>query len=126
LFVKYGDDVLAEASTQSFFHALAQKDKSAPGIPKVYDAFFEEGYCFFAMQKINVPTLSTCDIPEDHAVQSVASAVEWLLAQMPSVPDSVFGRISEEACLWHQFFKEHRAPVPFVNANAVTQYVTKV
>ena len=42
-FVKCDGDVLTEASTQSFFYARAQKDKSAPGIPKVYDAFCKEG-----------------------------------------------------------------------------------
>ena len=127
LFVKFGGDVLAEASTQAFFYALSQKDKSAPGIPKVYDAFREEGYSFFAMEKIKIPALSTCDISKDDAVQIVAPTIKWLLAQMPSVPDSVFGRISSEpARVWHQFFKEHRAPVPFVNSKAVTLYVNKV
>ncbi|KIK22950.1 hypothetical protein PISMIDRAFT_11219 [Pisolithus microcarpus 441] len=95
LFVKYGSDILVEASTQSFFHALAQ-DESAPGIPKVYDAFCEEGYCFSVMEKIELPTLSTCKISEDDAVQSVASIVKWLLTQAPSVPPSIFGRISSE------------------------------
>jgi len=127
LFVKCGDDVLAEASTQSFFYALAQKDELAPGIPKVYDAFCEEGYCFSVMEKIEMPTLSTCDILGDDAVQSVAPAIKWLLAQIPSVPTSIFGRISsEQACVWHQFFKDHRAPVPFANAEAVAKYVTQV
>lgn len=126
LFVKYGGDVLAEASTQSFFHALAQKDKSAPGIPKVYDAFRKEGYRFFVMEKIELPTLSTCGISENDAVQSVASVVKWLLAQAPSVPPSIFGRISsEETCVWHSFFKYHRAPLPFANADALTKYVNK-
>lgn len=125
LFVKYGGDVLAEASTQSFFHALAQ-DESAPGIPKVYDAFCEEGYCFPVMEKIELPTLSTCEISEDDTVQSVASVVKWLLAQAPSVPPSIFGRISsEEACVWHSFFKDHWAPLPFANADALTKYVNK-
>ncbi|KAI5990900.1 hypothetical protein EDD15DRAFT_2169707, partial [Pisolithus albus] len=127
LFVKYGCDVLAEASTQSFFYALAQKDESAPGIPKVYDAFCEKGWCFFVMEKIELPTLSTCEISEDDAVQSVTPIVKWLLAQAPSVPPSIFGRISsEEACVWHSFFKDHWAPLPFANADALTKYVNKV
>ncbi|KAG8902170.1 hypothetical protein FRB99_004807 [Tulasnella sp. 403] len=126
LFVKYGSDVLAEASTQSFFHALAQKDESAPGIPKVYDAFREEGYCFSVMEKIESPTLSACEISEDDAVQIVASTIKWLLAQLPSVHTSIFGRISsEQACVWHPFFKDHRAPLPFANVDALTKYVTK-
>ncbi|KAI5990994.1 hypothetical protein EDD15DRAFT_2450650 [Pisolithus albus] len=78
-------------STQSFFYALAQTDESAPGIPKVYDAFCENGWCFFVMEKI--ATLSTCEISEDDAVQSVAPIVKWLLA---FVPPSIFGRISSE------------------------------
>ncbi len=45
LFVKYGDrDLMAEATTQHFFHTLAQKDRSAPGIPAVYSAFRENGH----------------------------------------------------------------------------------
>jgi len=73
---------------------------------KVYDAFCEAGYCFSVMEKIEIPTRSTCDISGDDAVQSVASAIKWLLAQIPSVPPSIFGRISsEQACVWHQFFQ---------------------
>lgn len=58
LFVKYGDDdLLDEASTQSFFHALAQRDSSArtPCILAVYNAFCGEGYYFIIMEKINMP-----------------------------------------------------------------------
>ena len=129
LFVKYGDnDLLAEASTQYFFHALAQEDKSAPGIPAVYSAFRGNGYYFIVMEKIDLPTLGACNsIRDDYAVQRVAFAVEWLLAQMPAVPGSLFGRISaSEACVWHAFFKEHQAPVPFVSPEAVAKYVNKV
>jgi hypothetical protein len=128
LFIKHGGDVLAEASTQSFFHALAQGDKSAPRIPKVFDAFCQEGYCFLVMEKIEAPTLSTCCITEKDAVERVASAVKWLLAQMHLVPGSVFGRISSEegARVWHHFFKDHHAPVPFANSEALLKYVLKV
>ena len=74
-----------------------------------------------------MPTLSACDITEDDAVQSVAPAIKWLLAQINSIPTSIFGGISSElARVCNQFFKDHRAPVPFVNAQAVTKYVTKV
>ena len=39
-FVKYGfNDLLDEASTQSFFYTLAWEDNSAPRIPAVYSAF---------------------------------------------------------------------------------------
>ncbi|GJJ09761.1 hypothetical protein Clacol_003985 [Clathrus columnatus] len=124
-FVKYGLDVMAEASTQSFFYALAQKDESAPQIPRVYDAF-QDGYGFFVMEKIELPILSTCEISEDDAIKSVASAIKWLLAQLPSVPTSIFGRISSEpSCVWHRFFKDHEAPVCFAHANALTKYVNK-
>ncbi|KAM6491146.1 hypothetical protein JOM56_013385 [Amanita muscaria] len=128
LFVKYGDkDLLAEASTQCFFHALAREDKSAPGIPAIYSTFHGNGYYFIVMEKIDLPTLGACNsIRDDYAVQRVASAVEWLLAQMPAVPDSLFGRISaSEACVWHSFFKEQQAPVPFVSPEAVAKYVNK-
>lgn len=129
LFVKHGDkDLLAEASTQSFFHALAREDISAPGIPAVYNAFRGNGYYFIVMEKVDLPTLGACNsIRDDYAVQRVASAVGWLLAQMPAVPDSLFGRISaSEACVWHPFFKDHQAPVPFVSSEAVAKYVNKV
>jgi hypothetical protein len=125
LFVKYGgSDLLAEASTQSFFHALAQKDISAPGIPAVYNAFRNKGYYFLVMEKIELPPLEACD---DYAVQRIASAVKWLLDQMSSVPDSLFGRISDsKACVWHPFFKDHEAPVAFVNPEAVNKYINEV
>jgi hypothetical protein len=80
VFVKYGDsDLLAEASTQSFFHALSRGDRSTPGIPAVYNAFCGNGYYFIVMEKVDLPTLKGCDsIQDDYAVQRVASAVGWL------------------------------------------------
>jgi hypothetical protein len=80
------------------------------------------------MEKIEAPTLRTCNILETEAVESVASAVKWLLDQMPLVPGSVFGRISSEkgARMWHQFFKDHQAPVPFANSKGLLTYVLKV
>jgi len=124
LFVKYGDsDLLAEACTQSFFHALAQKNTSAPGIPAVYNAFRSDGYYFLVMEKVDLPLLEACD---PHAIESVALAVKWLLDQMSSVPNPLFGRISDtKACVWHPFFKDHRAPVAFVNTQAVTKYINE-
>lgn len=129
LFVKYGDkDLLAEASTQSFFHALAQKDRSAPGIPAVYSAFRGNSIYSIVMEKVDLPTLEACNsVRDDYAVQRVASAVGSLLAQLPAVPDSLFGRILDsEACVWHRFFKEQQAPVPFVGSEAVAKYINKV
>ena len=77
------------------------------------------------MEKIEAPTLSICDITEREAVESVASAVKWLLDQIPSVLGSV---ISSEggACVWHKFFKVHQAPVPFANSEGLLKYVLKV
>ena len=129
MFVKYGNsDILAEASTQSFFYALAQGDSKAPGIPRVYGAFRGAGRYFLVMEKIDKPTLAACDSIEDaYAVELVAFAVGWLLGQMPRIPASVFGRISaEKACVWHRFFKDHRAPLTFANSGAVMKYVNKV
>lgn len=125
LFVKYGDnDLLDEASTQSFFYALAQKDSSAPRIPAVYSAFREGGRYFLVMERVALPTVATCAISDIEAVQGVASAVKWLLDQMPSVPSTIFGRISyRKTCVWHRFFKEQHAPVPFVNSKALGKYV---
>jgi len=81
------------------------------------------------MEKINLPTLGACNSirDDDYGVQRVASAVRWLLAQMPAIPNSLFGRISDsETCVWHAFFKGHKAPVPFVSSEAVSKYVNKV
>lgn len=125
MFVKYGDsDLLAQASTQSFFHALAQKDISAPGIPAVYNVFCRDVWHFLVMEHVGFRTLEACN-PD--AVKFVAPAVKWLLDQMPSVPSSLFGRISAtKARVWHPFFLDQQAPVAFVNSEAVTKYVNKV
>ena len=54
------------------------------------------------MEKINLPTLSTCNsISEDHAIKCVTSAVEWLFDQKPSIPG-------------------------FVNTKVITKYINKV
>ena len=130
LFVKQSDDILVEASTQTFFYLLAKEDKSAPRIPKVFDAFSsDEGYRFMVMEKIVAPSLSDCNISEEEAVEYAASAVKWLLNQLPSVPLSSFGTISSEprqAPVWHQFFKEHRAPRVFATPDELIKYVFKV
>jgi hypothetical protein len=129
LFVKYGDrDLLAEANTQIFFHALAQRDRSAPGIPAVYNVFYQNGYHFIVMERVDLPTLDAGNsIPSEDTVKSVALAVGWLLDQMSAVPASLFGRISaSEACVWHPFFKDHQAPVPFVSTEAVSKYINMV
>ena len=130
LFIKSGGyDVLAEAGTQHFFYILALNDPSAPRIPKVFDAFCLERKYFLVMEKIDWPTVEECIILEkDAAVERVASAVEWLLDQMPLVPRSVFGRITSEegACVFHRFFKDHQAPAPFVNSDALLKYVVNV
>ena len=77
------------------------------------------------MEKLESPTVRTCNILVETELESVASAVKWLFDQMPLVPDSVFGRISseKEACVRHGFFKECEAPVPFVNSEALLKYV---
>ena len=129
LFVKHSADILVEASTQNFFHLLAKDDKSAPRIPKVFDAFSSEGYRFMVMEKIEAPTLSDCNISEEEAVEYAASAVKWLLNQLPSVPLSFFGRISSKsrpAPVWHQFLKESRAPRVFASPDELIRYVFKV
>ena len=82
------------------------------------------------MEKVDLPTVETCLISDTklEAVQCVASAVKWLLDQMPLVPCTIFGRISyrKTSCVWHRFFKEHQAPLPFVNSEALGKYINKV
>ncbi|TFK61688.1 hypothetical protein BDN72DRAFT_883040 [Pluteus cervinus] len=106
---------LDEASTQ-FFSTLSPKrtarllaflQYAAPSAGK--------GYYFFVMEKIDMPTLATYDIPEAEAVQYVASAVRWLLDQMPRD----FTRV------WHQFFKDHEALVAFVSSEAISKFVNE-
>jgi len=130
LFVKQSYDILVEASTQNFFHLLAINDKSAPQIPKVFDAFCsKEGYCFMVMEKVAAPTLSDCEILEEEAVEYAASAVKWLLNQLLFVPASSFGTILSEpeaAPVWHQFFKDNRAPRVFASPDELIIYVLKV
>jgi hypothetical protein len=80
---------------------------------------------------VQTDALEACNsiesIPREDAVKSVAFAVGWLLDQMPAVPASLFGRISaSEACVWHAFFKDHEAPVPFVSTEAISKYINKV
>jgi len=127
LFIKHSDDILDEASTQHFFYLLANSDESSPRVPRVFDAFYsEEGYCLMATEKIAAPTLSDCGISEEEAVEHAASAVKWLLDQLPSVPHACFGRISSKpAPVWHQFFKEHQAPRAFADPDELAEYVTK-
>ncbi|KAI6135451.1 hypothetical protein EDD17DRAFT_1511658 [Pisolithus thermaeus] len=75
------DDILSEASTQHFFHLLANSDKSASRVPKVFDAFSShKGYCLMVMEKIAGPTLSDCGVSEEEAVEHAASAVKWILS----------------------------------------------
>lgn len=79
------------------------------------------------MEKVDLPTVATCAIEEITAIQDIASAVKWLFDQMPLVPSTIFGRISfRKACVWHRFFKEHRAPVPFASSEALEKYINKV
>jgi len=127
LFVKYGGhDLLDEGSTQTFFHSLAQSDSSAPHIPAVYSAFRLEGRHFLVMEKVDMPTLESCGIAENDAIQRAASAVGWLLNQMHSIPSDMFGRISFRSTpVWHQFFKDHQAPVPFISSEALEKYINK-
>ena len=128
LFIKQGsDDILVEANTQHFFHLIADSDESAPRIPKIFDAFFEEGLYVVVMEKIEALTLSDCGISDEEAVEHATSAVEWLLAQLPSIPSSCFGRISSKpAPVWHQFFKDHQAPRAFATRNELAKYVLYV
>ena len=79
------------------------------------------------IEKIAAPTLSDCGISEEEAVEHAASAVKWLLDQLPWVPDATFGRISSEAApVWHRFFKDHQAPRAFANPDELAEYVSKV
>lgn len=70
----------------------------------------------------SVPLPSGESRPAVHGgLRRIAAAAKWLLDQMSSVPDSLFGRISDpKAGVWHPFFEDHKAPVAFVSPEAVT------
>ena len=127
LFIKRSDDILFEASTQHFFYLRAIVDGSAPRIPKIFNAFSSVNGDFLVMENIDAPTLENCGVSEEQAVEHAVYAVKWLLAQLPSIPDGLFGRISSEAApVWHPFFKDHRAPRDFANRNELAKYILKV
>ncbi|KAG8702416.1 hypothetical protein FRC11_011496, partial [Ceratobasidium sp. 423] len=127
IFIKRcNDDVFAEASTQVFFHMLAKTDGSTPRVPRVLDAFgTPEGDYFLVMEKIEAKTLESCN--RENAVQLAADAVAWLQEQLPSVPDTMFGRISSSvAPVWHPFFKDHQAGSGFADADGLATYISNV
>lgn len=127
LFVKRTDDVLFEASTQHFFYLRTIADRSAPRVPKVFDAFSSARGAFMVMEKIDAPTIEECGISEEEAVEHAAFAVKWLLAQLPSIPDGIFGRISSKpALVWHKFFKDSQPPRVFANRRELAEYILKV
>lgn len=129
LFVKQAHDILLEASTQHFFYLLSIEDESAPRIPRVFDAFLStDHWSFMVTEKIDAPTLSECkDISDEEAVEYAARAVKWLLAQLPRVPDTCFGRIaSESGCARHPFFKDCEAPRDFANPDDLAEWISKV
>lgn len=129
LFIKLDPDVVAEASTQHFFYLCAQGDNSAPGIPKVFDAFYSApGYHIMVMEKIDAPNLEDCQLSEDAAVKHAAFAVGWLLDQLPSIPSSCFGKIASKpgAVAKHPFFQDHEAPKPFSGPEDLAGYMSKV
>ncbi|KAH9934568.1 uncharacterized protein BXZ73DRAFT_89620 [Epithele typhae] len=123
--IKHGSDVLNEAYTQHFFYRLPRNDPLDPHIPRVFDAFSADDYCFLVMEKILAPTLKDSGISEEEAVGHAARAVKWLLDQTPSVPASVFGRISpSDDPVWHRFFKDHEAPRAF-DPDMLLKYIDK-
>ena len=79
------------------------------------------------MEKVEGKTLALSDISQDQAVKLAATAVRWLQDQLPSVPDTMFGRIScPGARVWHPFFKDHRAGRIFADANDLATSISKV
>ena len=98
-FIKYlyDEDVLLEASTQSFFYAQAEKSRFvAPGIPKNFGTFRRGGRFFFVMENIEVTTMEKCNVEDEKAIEKAAFAIKWLFDQMDSISSSVFGRISSK------------------------------
>jgi hypothetical protein len=130
LFVKGTDDILFEASTQHFFYLRTLVDRPAPQVPQVpqvFNAFSSRMGAFMVMEKIDALTIEECGISEEEAVEHAAFAVKWLLAQLPSIPDGIFGRISSKpAFVWHRFFKDSQSPRVFANRRELAEYILKV
>lgn len=127
---KQTDDAFNEASTQQFFYNRAKNDASAPQIPEVFDVFSSDKGDIMVMEKLeDAFTLSELEsgLSEESAVQYAASAVKWLFAQLPWVPESCFGRISSDnAPVLHHFFKDYEAPGIFANDKELASFVSKV
>ena len=124
---KYSDDAVNEASTQQFFYSRAKNDASAPRIPELFGAFSSDKGDIMVMEKLDVLTLSQRGLSEELAVKRAASAVKWLLDQLLWVPESCFGRISSDnAPVWHQFFKDHQAPGIFSNHEELANFLFEV
>ncbi|KIY63819.1 hypothetical protein CYLTODRAFT_438417 [Cylindrobasidium torrendii FP15055 ss-10] len=132
LFVKHSvdGDAFTEASTQTFFHARSKADGSTPRVAQVLDVFnTDEGDYFLVMENVEGKTLDSPEIPLNQAVEYAATAVQWLQAQLPSVPDTLFGRISsypKEIPVWHPFFKDHRAGRVFTDASDLAASIAQV
>ena len=124
---KQSDDALNEASTQQFFYSRAENDASAPRISELFGAFSSDEGDIMVMEKLDALTLSQRGLSEELTVKYAASAVKWLLDQLPWVPESCFGRISsDKAPIWHRFFEDHQAPEIFTNHEELASFLFEV
>lgn len=145
LFIKYGDSNLrGEARTLRYLYDVAKDDPHAPYVPKIIDAFSEngddaeeddnrytQGPTFIVMEYIDAPTLRNwIDVAtsalereerESHAATRVAEAISWIHGC--PVPDGNGLGPKKGGIVQHIWFADSVAPMPFANTEALQVYV---
>jgi hypothetical protein len=137
VFVKRGNTSLkSEARTQAYLYAQVQSPTFALRVPEVYDVFSDgAGSTYLVMEHIpapsfhawiNEPDLSAAERARrtTTAVDVIADTVAVLL-RCPLPEGNGIGPIGG-GCIRHSFFCMEDAPVPFVDAAALENFVNKV
>ena len=137
VFVKRGTSNLKdEARTQAYVHAQARSSAFALRVPEVYEVFSDgAGSTYLVMEYINAPSfhdwVNEPDLSDeerarrtDIAVDEIAKAVTALM-QCPLPEGNGTGPVGGGR-IQHSFFCMGKAPVPFVNAAALENYVNAV
>jgi hypothetical protein len=137
VFVKCGNASLeSEARTQAHLYAQAESPAFALCVPKVHDVFSDgAGSTYLVMEHITAPSFHAWihepDLSAAERARRTATAVEAIadtvavLLQYPLPEGNRIGPVGG-GCIQHSFFGMAEAPVPFVDAAALENYVNKV
>ncbi|KAJ7214248.1 hypothetical protein B0H12DRAFT_367766 [Mycena haematopus] len=137
LFVKRGNPSLAdEGRTQAYLSEHARSSPTAPSAPEVYATFNDgAGNAYLVMEHIDALSfrawIDDCteeekeerDLRTATAVSATAEAVAWLLAS-PVPEGGAIGPVGGGS-IQHLFFGMREAPVAFVSAAALEEYVNQ-